>query len=217
MSFGGKAYNFTHSGGVAAFIICTGGKSMETVEYWKGPVTFTRKEHSKEFSVLRWLARAVSKDSIHYVRRGIYVNRVGAYSELVATDGRHLHRVMLHGDPKLFAGLPEGKTLGFKADSKQVVFTEEIEGEFPDYEGITPDVKKIEPFSVYVCKDGVIGYTEALYELYSRGIKMNALHIQGLEGTGCPEWSVYNAGSAVVCIQDAPDVAYTAVASVLRP
>jgi hypothetical protein len=51
----------------------------------------------------------------------------------VSTGGRHIHKAAFPGNPKVFAGILAGKILSFKANSKQIVFTEEIDGIFPAY------------------------------------------------------------------------------------
>jgi hypothetical protein len=190
---------------------------MKEIQHWKGPITFTKKEHKKEFSALHWLAQAASTDDTRFFMSGIYNEFINGHRVFVATDGRRLHKVVFPGDPAVFAGIPEGKNISVKADSKQVVFTEEIDADFPGYKKVIPDITGIAPFRIFVRKDTDIGYTEAFYDLYTRGIKMNALHVQGLDRTGCPEWSVYHTGgSAVVCIQEILGTVYTMVAAVLR-
>jgi hypothetical protein len=95
--------------------------------------------------------------------------------------------------------------------------TEEINAAFPPYKERTPDITGIAPFRIYARKDTAVGYTEALYELYSRNIKMNALHVVGLGGTGFPEWRVYYPGKdTVVCVQEGFGAVYTAVFATLR-
>jgi hypothetical protein len=189
---------------------------MKTVKHWKGPVTFTRREDKKVFSLLHWLARAVSTDPTRYSMHGIYSEIIDGNRVFVATDGRQLHKAAFPGNPKVFAGIPTGKIIGVKADSKQVIFTEEIDGSFPNYKAVIPDIAEIKPFHIQVYKNKYIGYTEALYDLYSRGIKINALHIQGLEGIGDPEWEVYHAGNTVVCIQKIPGAVCAAVCVLIR-
>jgi hypothetical protein len=190
---------------------------MKTVKHWKGPVTFTKKEHKEAFSVLRWLARAASTDTNRYFMCGIYSEIVDGNRGFVSTDGKRLHKVVFPGNPAMFAGIPAGKIIGFKADSKQIALTEEIDGDFPDYKKVIPDTTGITPFRIFVHKDSDFGYTEALYDLYSRNIKMNMLHVAGLDdNVCCPEWSVYHTGNTVVCVQEMSGMLHMVVAAVLR-
>jgi hypothetical protein len=189
---------------------------MKEMKHWKGPVTFTKKEHRDVFPALHWLAQAVSTDPTRYNMSGIYNEITGGNRVFVATDGRHYHRVMFPGKPAVFAGIPAGKNTCIKADSKQVTFTEEIDAAFPPYKECTPDITGVTPFCICVRKDNVTGYTEALYELYLRGLKINMRHVEGLANIGCGEWSIYGQSErAVVCTQEMSGMVYTMVSAAL--
>jgi hypothetical protein len=123
---------------------------------------------------------------------------------------------MLYGNPKAFAEIPVGKNLAFKAGSKQFIFTHEIDGVFPNYKNVIPDITGITPFSLWVDKTKETGYTEALYELYSRKLRMNALHIEAMAIPGSSEWKAYACPrNIVVCEMSTPDAVYTAVSACL--
>jgi hypothetical protein len=187
------------------------------VGQWTGEIIFTRKGDKKTFLMLSWLAKAASKDSTRYFMAGIYNELVGGNRVFVATDGRQLHKVTLYGNPEAFAKIPVGKNLAFKAGAEQITFTHEIDGAFPNYKNVIPAITGITPFSLWVNKTKETGYTEALYELYSRELHMNALHIEAMAIPGKPEWKAYACPrSVVVCEMSGPDAVYTVVSACLR-
>jgi hypothetical protein len=186
------------------------------VKQWKGEITFTGKEDKSAFRVLRWLAKAASKDPTRYFMAGVYNELVDGNRVFVATDGRQLHKVMLHGNQKAFAKIPTGKNLAFKAGAKQITFTHEIDEAFPNYKHVIPDVTGITPFSLWVNKTKEAGYTEALYELYSRRLHMNMLHIEAMAIHGSSAWKLYASRNVLVCEKDTPDAVYTVVSACLR-
>jgi hypothetical protein len=149
---------------------------------------------------------------------GMFNELVDGKRVFVATDGRHLHKVEFPGREAMFAGVPVGKNLGFKADSKQFTFTEEIDRVFPNYKRVIPDIAGIEPFELWVRKTPEIGYTDALYTLYSKNIRMNALHVEAMALPDVPGWKAYYgcARDVVVCTQDIKGVLYTVVSAGLR-
>jgi hypothetical protein len=188
------------------------------MKHWKGAVTFTGKEHKRVFSALSWVAKAASKDETRYFMRGIFNEVIDGNRVFVATDGKRLHKVEFRGKPGELSRIPEGKNLAFKAGSKEITFTEEIDGAFPNYKGVIPDITDITPFYVYVRNIKELGYTEALYEFYSRNVKMNALHVEGMNMTGDPyltSWEIYPAGNVVVC-KNSSIIDYTVVATCIR-
>jgi hypothetical protein len=187
---------------------------MKKTEYWKGTVTFTKQEHKKEFRVLSWLAKAASRDETRYLITGMFNELIDGNRIFVTTDGRRLHLAEFHGDPQAFAGIPAGKNLAFKADAKQITFTAETDRDFPNYKRVIPGIEGVVPFCINVSKQ--LGYTEALYEFYSRNLRANALHVAGLDGTGDPDWNVYPVGGTVVCKQCTIEAMYTAVFAMLR-
>jgi hypothetical protein len=186
------------------------------MKYWKGEIMFTKKEDKRMFSALSWLAKAASKDSTRYFMSGIFNEVIDGNRVFAATDGRRLHKVEFPGEPDALSGIPAGKNLAFKADSKQITFTGEIGAAFANYKGVIPDITDVAPFKLWVSKTRETGYTEALYALYSRNIQMNALHVEGMGIPGNPEWNVYPVRGVVVCTQNIPGAVYTVVSVVLR-
>jgi hypothetical protein len=187
------------------------------VKQWKGEITFTGKEDKNAFSALSWLAKAAPKGTNRYFITGIFNEVIDGNRVFVATDGRQMHKVRFYGNPEAFAKIPVGKNLAFKADAKQIIFTHEIDGAFPNYKGIIPDTTGITPFNLWVNKTKETGYTEALYELYSRKVHMNALHVEAMAISGCPEWKVYVCPRGIaVCEVSVLGTVYTAVSMCLR-
>jgi hypothetical protein len=187
------------------------GKRKE-VKHWEGPVTFTGKDDKHVFRVLSWLAKAASKDPTRCFMSGIFNEVIDGNRIFVATDGRHLHKVELIGSPAAFAGIPAGN-LAFKADSKQITFTVEIDAAFPNYNKVIPDITDTTPISLPVFKSKELGYTEALYELYAQGIKVNALHVEAMDGF---DWKAYAVRNVFVGETHTPYAVYTVVAACLR-
>jgi hypothetical protein len=181
-------------------------------QYWKGEITFADKgPDTQMFKALNWLVKAASKDTTRYFMTGIFNEVVDGNRVFVATDGWRLHKIEFNGKPEALAGIPAGKNLAFKAGSKQITFTGEIDGDFPPYKRVVPDIADSTSFAVFVSKRS--GYAEALYGLYSRNIKMSALHVAGLDNTGCAGWTVYHTKGKVVCTQNITGAVYTAVSA----
>jgi hypothetical protein len=63
---------------------------------------------------------------------GIFNEVIDGDRVFVATDGRRLHKIVFPGNPAILTDVPAGN-LAFKADSKQLTFTGEIDGMFPRY------------------------------------------------------------------------------------
>jgi hypothetical protein len=211
----GRKNNFTHPGGFAAFLLIV--TEAYEMNYWKGEITFTMKEDKRMFSALSWLAKAASRDTTRYFMTGIFNEVIDGNRVFVAMDGRHLHKIEFPGKPGALSGIPEGKNLVFKAGSKQITFTQEIDGIFPNYKQVIPDITDIEPFEIFVHKSKEIGMTECLYALYSRNIPVNALHVEGLCIAGGAVWNVYHVKhpSVAVCTQYISGAIYTAVSALL--
>jgi hypothetical protein len=186
------------------------------VNQWKGEVMFTIKTNKKVFHMLSWLAKAASKDPARYFMTGMYNEFVDGNRVFVTTNGRHLHKIMLYGNPETFAEIPPGKNLAFKANAKQIIFTHEIDGAFPNYKRVIPDITDITPFSLWVNKTKDTGYTEVLYELYSRKVHMNALHVEAMTIPGSPDWKVYASKGVVVCEANVRNTVYTVVSACLK-
>jgi hypothetical protein len=188
------------------------------MSYWKGEITFTMKEDKRMFPALSWLAKAASRDTTRYFMSGIFNEVIDGNRVFVATNGKHLHRIEFPGKPDALSGIPEGKNLAFKADSKQITFTQEIDEAFSNYKQVIPDITDIKPFEIFVRKSKETGMTECLYEMYSRNIPMNALHVEGLCIAGGAIWNVYHVKhpSVAVCTQCISGAIYTAVSALLR-
>jgi hypothetical protein len=179
---------------------------------WEGNVAFTKEHDKQAFSALSWLARAAARDKTRHFMEGIFNEVIDGNRVFVATDGSRLHRVEFPGDPWRFAGVPAGKNLAFKTDLKQITFTTEIKEGFLNYKEAIPDVTDAIPsdiFNITISKES--GYTEALYGFYSRGIKVRALHVAGLNDAGYNEWEVYPVRNVVVCMRDVAGLVYTAL------
>jgi hypothetical protein len=176
-------------------------------DYWKGRVTVSKGERVK-FQMLRWLAEAASKEANRYCMNGIFNECVDGHRVFVATDGRRLHKISYPADQDYFQDVPVGKLLAFKADAKEFVFTMEMTGKFPDYKRVIPDISCVEPFTIRLSKEYM--NTEALFELYSRRIKVSARYVAGL-ATNDTDWAVYAGKGAVVFQQGDLSAMYTAV------
>jgi hypothetical protein len=186
------------------------------MELWTGNITFTEKEDKNAFRVLSWLAKAVLKEPTRYYMTGVYNEFVDGNRVFVATDGRQIHKVALCGNPEEFAKIPAGKNLAFKARAKQITFTHEIDIDFPNYKNAVPDITGVAHFGIRVNKTKEMGYTEALYELYSRKLRVNSLHIEAMAMPGSPLWEVYACPrDVVVCEAETPGAVYTAVSACL--
>jgi hypothetical protein len=195
---------------------------------WKGTVTITRKADKEAFRVLSWLAKAASRDETRCFMAGIFNELADGKRIFAATDGRRLHMVefpeavlklgkaaaRIYKAPTILADIPAGRNLAFKAAAGQIVFTRELDGNFPNYKKVIPDITEVDPFVLNVSKE--LAYTEALYELYSRGIKVNAVHVAGLYDVGYSEWLTYNTENVVVFRQTVADVVYTAASAKVR-
>jgi hypothetical protein len=186
------------------------------MKYWKGPVTFTRKADKWMFSALSWLAKAASRDETRYFMSGMFNEVIDGNRVFVSMDGRRLHKIEFQGESAALSGIPAGKNLAFKADSKQITFTQEIDGAFPNYKQVIPDVTDVAPFRLWLSKTRETGYTEALYELYAQKVKMNAVHVEGMYIPGASEWTVYSTRNVVVCTRSIPGAVYTVVSALLR-
>ena len=184
------------------------------MNYWKGPVTFTKQQNKDSFDLLSWVARAASKVVTRFYTVGVFNELLGDDRIFVSTDQRQMHIVKCNGNPPMFADVPIGKNLAFTADSKQFVFTQEIDGVFPNYKAVIPSIEGINPFEVFMSKPD--GYTEALYELYSRKICVSAPRVAAFDRAGCPAWKIYHVPlKAVLCTQETPTAVYTSIIALI--
>lgn len=181
---------------------------------WKGEAAFARKDSKAAFTALSWLAKAASRDDTRYFMAGIFNEMVDGDRVFVATDGKRLHKIRFSGNPEVFRRVPVGKNLSFRADSKQITLTAEIDGEFPVYKNAIPDIADAAPFDIVVHKASA--YTGALYELYSREIIINAGYIAALDIPGSPVWSVYRVGNRALCTNHIADATHTAVFALME-
>ena len=178
-------------------------------DHWKGSLAYP-KSLKHEYRMLRWLAGAASKDVTRFFMTGIFNEVVGDKRVFVATDGHQMHKVSYPTSRLLFDSVPVDKNLAFSASSQLFVFTQEIDGNFPDYKKAIPDITGITPFRIRLSKAYM--NTDALYELYSRKVRINARYVAGLaiEDDLC---QVFAGKGAVVFhqVDERLEVEYTAV------
>jgi hypothetical protein len=181
--------------------------------HWEGPVTIENTGSEKNvYRILRWVAKAASKDETHVPLLGMYSDVVDDARVFVCTDGEHLHMVSVEPGPysALLHNIPVGKILAFPfRPTKGITFTEEIKGTFPDYRKVIPDISKVEPLSFWLNKDS--DNTEALYALYHAGIKVSVRHVAALSGAWLDSWNVYHTDKRVVFRCVSPWVEYTSI------
>jgi hypothetical protein len=186
------------------------------VRPWRGEIAFENRGNKKPFSLLNWLVKAASKDPTRYFMQGIFNEETKEGRAFVATDGRRIHRVVIPGHLHFLQNVPVGKNLAFTADSKRITFTEEIDGNFPDYKRYVGGFDAAEVFEINVSKK--CAYTGALYALYSRNVPVNAEHIKALDIKGSPYWHVsYKRSEGRALFETViADVAYTVVCAGLQ-
>jgi hypothetical protein len=178
-------------------------KKTSKKENWNGVITFTKKDDKDLFAIMRWLASAVSKDGTRYFMNGVYSDRNARGSlTLTATDGRRYHRIMISADFAEKYGFPAGVIMKTESTAQSVIFKGEIVGGFPNCDGATPAYNGIKPFSVCLTHREY-GLTPGLFDLYSRGVKINLAYMKDLSGIG-ESWRCYLTGfnKAVVFTSD---------------
>jgi hypothetical protein len=168
-------------------------KKTSKKENWNGVITFTKKDDKDLFAIMRWLASAVSKDGTRYFMNGVYSERNARGSlTLTATDGRRYHRIMIGADFAEKYGFPAGVIMKTESTAQSVIFKGAIEGDFPNCDRVTPAYNGVKPFSVCLTHREY-GLTPGLFDLYSRGVKINLAYMKDLSGIG-ESWNCYLTG-----------------------
>jgi hypothetical protein len=160
---------------------------MDTItkgkEKWNGAVTI-EKSHPL-FGAARFVCAAVSKDKLRQRMLGVYVKRPAGFMELYATDGRRLHiaKIPCAGGSFYEAFPPDETIMGIATNTAtRIVFSGVIDGSFPAFEKVMPDIEKAE--SARIGKS----LTDSAFELGFYGVKINTDYLLPLEGH---EWTAY--------------------------
>jgi hypothetical protein len=148
---------------------------------WKGDIVFSKKENKALFEAMRWLVSAVSKDETRYFMNGVWVEKNAKSGvSLYATDGRRLHRLDLSAGIGKHYGLPDGVIMKVTSTAQGVVFSGSIDGQYPNVDRIVPDYSGVEPFEVSFINKREVGITDGVFQLYSRGLKLNISFLKDL-------------------------------------
>jgi hypothetical protein len=160
---------------------------MDTItkgkEKWNGAVTI-EKSHPL-FRAVRFVCAAVSKDELRQQMLGVCVRRLKGMVKLYATDGRRLHIAKIPcAEGAFYEAFPQDETIMGVATNTatKIVFSGEIDGNFPDYEKVIPDIEKAE--SAYIGAS----LTDSAFTISFYGVKINTDYLLPLEGR---KWTAY--------------------------
>lgn len=137
-------------------------------------MVIVKKENKKLYENVKFVCKAVSDDDTRYYLTGVF-NDV-ENSRLVGTDGRRLH--IFKECLPIKQGIYE-----VKVTAKDITIGKEIEGQFPNYERVTPDYKDIAyelTWSSYRYFDGTD--SQNIYKLCQLGFCLNIEYLRDLSG-----------------------------------